>query len=89
MALATAAQASAYDRLMRNWIASFRPLTDPARLNVQPMRIHLVRLGSPTQVAAFNQAYPSAVPLDRIALINGVPPDGTIPAGLAKQVVRQ
>jgi predicted Zn-dependent protease len=88
MALATAAQAASYDQLMRTWIASFRPLTDQARLGVKPMRIHLVRLGAPMTITAFNQQYPSAVPVASVALINGVPVDGSIPAGLAKQVVK-
>ena len=87
MAMATTAQAAAYDQAMRNWIGSFRPLTDPARLGVKPMRIHLVRLAAPMRVAVFNQKYPSAVPVERVALINGVPVDGSLPAGLAKQVV--
>jgi predicted Zn-dependent protease len=89
MALSTAGRAAAYDQAMRNWIGSFRPLTDPARLGVQPMRIHLVRLSGAMRLAAFNTRYPSVVPIGRVALINGVPEDGTLPAGLAKQVVRR
>jgi len=89
MGIATQEKAAAYDPAIRNWIASFRPLTDQARLGVQPMRIHLVRLSGAMRLAAFNTRYPSVVPIGQVALINGVPEDGTLPAGLAKQVVRR
>lgn len=89
MGMSTPARAAAYDQAIRNWIASFRPLTDPARLGVKPMRIHLVRLAGPMRLSAFNTRYPSVVPIERVALINGVAEGGILPAGLAKQVVRQ
>lgn len=89
MALATSAQASAYGSAMRNWIGSFRPLTDPARLNVRPARIKIIQLGAPMSVSAFYAKYPSVVPVEQVALINGVPVDGTFPANqLVKQVVK-
>jgi hypothetical protein len=38
-------------------------------------------------IAQVNQAYPSTIPLDQLALINGVDASATIPAGtLVKQV---
>jgi predicted Zn-dependent protease len=89
VAMSTPDKAAAYDQPMRAWMGSFRPLTDPARLGVQPMRIHLVRLAGPMRLTAFNTRYPSVVPIERVALINGVPEDGTLPGGIAKQVVRQ
>jgi len=89
MALAKDAQASAYDAAMRSWIRSFRPLTDAARLNVEPERIKIVKLSSPMTVAAFNARYPSTVSVERVALLNGVPVDATFPAGkLVKRVVK-
>jgi len=89
LGLATVAKAAAYDPSIRSWIGSFRPLTDAARLTVKPARIHLVKLTTPTSLSAFNARYPSVVPLERVALLNGVAPDGTLPAGrLAKQVVK-
>jgi predicted Zn-dependent protease len=89
LGLATAAQASAYDAAMRDWIGSFRVLTDPARLGVKPDRLHLVKLTAPMTVAAFNTRYPSVVSIERVALLNGVAADGTLPAGrFVKQVVK-
>ena len=89
MALATAAQVASYDAAMKAWIQSFRPLNDPARLNVQPARIHMVKLPRTMSLATFNTSYPSVVPLDRVALLNGVSSGEALPAGrLVKQVVK-
>ena len=89
MTLATAAQAAAYDAAMLAWIRSFRPLTDPARLNVKPARIHLVKLPRAMSLTAFNGSYPSVVPVDQVALLNGVSTGEALPAGrLVKQVVK-
>ena len=89
MTLATDAQFAAYDAPMRSWIGSFRPLTDAARINVKPARIKIVKLSGPMTVAAFNARYPSVIPVDRVALLNGVATDATFPAGkLVKQVVK-
>ena len=54
-----------YDNLLRQSVGSFRPLTDPAALNVKPARVRLVRLPRPMTLAEFNQAYPSTIPLDQ------------------------
>lgn len=87
MGLAAADKSQAYDPLIRAWIASFRPLTDPARLNVRPDRIHVITLSRPMTLAAFNTRYPSTIPLPAVALINGVATGATLPAGaLVKQV---
>lgn len=89
MGLATAAQASTYDPLIRQWLASFRPLTDPARLSVKPMRVRLVTLTAPMTLTAFNAKYPSVIPLDRLALLNGVEATASLPKGrLVKRVVQ-
>lgn len=89
MTLATAAQAAAYDAAMLAWIRSFKPLTDPARLNVKPARIHLVKLPSAMSLTTFNATYPSVVAVDQVALLNGVSTGEALPAGrLVKQVVK-
>ncbi len=89
MTLAIAAQAAAYDGAMLAWIRSFKPLTDPARLNVKPARIHLVKLPRAMSLTTFNTTYPSAVPIDQVALLNGVSTGEALPAGrLVKQVVK-
>lgn len=62
-------------------LGSFRRLTDPAALNVQPARVHLVRLSRAMTITEFHQAYPSTIPLAQVALINGVDANTPIPAG--------
>ncbi len=89
MTLAADAQFAAYDAPMRSWTSSFRPLTDAARLNVKPARIKIVTLSGPMSVAAFHAKYPSVIPVDRVAMLNGVAADATFPArSLVKQVVK-
>jgi len=89
LGLASTAKASAYDPAVRAWIASFRPLTDPARLNVKPATIRIVKLPRAMTLSAFNSRYPSVVPLNTVSLLNGVAADSSLPAGrLVKQVVK-
>ena len=67
---------------IRSVIGSFRPVTDQSLLNVQPARVSVVRVDQATTLAAFNQRYPSTVPIAELALINGVSDaNATIPAG--------
>lgn len=61
-------------------VASFRPLTDPALRNVQPMRIKLETLSAPTTLAALNTSSPSSVPVVELARINHVAADETLDA---------
>ena len=63
-------------------LSSFRRLTDPAALAVQPVRIHLVRLPRAMTIAQFHQAYPSTIPVEQVALINGVDAAATLPSGM-------
>lgn len=68
-------------------LGSFRRLTDPAALAVQPVRVRLVRLPQAMTIAQFHQAYPSTIPVEKVALINGVDTSTTLPAGtLVKRV---
>ncbi|HSA57169.1 MAG TPA: M48 family metalloprotease [Gemmatimonadaceae bacterium] len=77
-----------YDNLLRQSVGSFRVLTDPAALAVKPARLRLVRLPRPMTLTEFNQAYPSSIPLDQLALANGVEPTTRLAAGmLVKRVV--
>jgi predicted Zn-dependent protease len=78
---------SAYRGVFTQSLGSFRRLTDPAALAVQPVRVRLVRLPRAMTVTEFHQAYPSPIPLAQVALINGVEPTTTLPAGtLVKRV---
>jgi predicted Zn-dependent protease len=83
----SAAAANTYAAAILRSLGSFRRLTDPQALAVQPVRVNLVRLPRAMTVAQFNQAYPSTIPLDQLALINGVDGNATLSAGtLVKQV---
>jgi predicted Zn-dependent protease len=77
----------AYRGVFATSLGTFRRLTDTTALNVQPVRVQLVRLPRAMTVEEFQQAYPSAIPLAQLALINGVEPTTSIPAGtLVKRV---
>jgi len=77
----TLAKLGAYEPSFQQVIASFNILTDPEALNVQPARVHVVKLPRPMTVTEFNAQYPSSIPVDQVALINGVDKNATIPAG--------
>ncbi|HEX5819049.1 MAG TPA: M48 family metalloprotease [Gemmatimonadales bacterium] len=69
-------------------LRSFRPLTDPAILNARPATVRTVRVPRDMTVQDFNEEYPSTIPLEELALINGVDgPASTLETGrMAKQV---
>jgi predicted Zn-dependent protease len=89
LAYTGAANLQAYDGTFRRAIGSFRELSDPAALNVQPARVELVKLDQAMTLAEFNQRYPSTIKAEEVALINGVEgPGATLRAGqLYKRVV--
>lgn len=74
---------------IRQVTRTFRKLTDPARLNVQPARLKAVRVPKEMTLEQFNRQFPSSISMAQLAAINGV--DGassTLRSGqLAKQVV--
>ena len=78
-----------YEGLFRQVINSFAEVNDPSVLNVRPNRLDVVRLPRAMTLADFHRAYPSVVPLEQIALINGVENAATVlPSGmLVKRVV--
>lgn len=80
-----------YDRAFRASLGSFQRLTDPQALNVKPNRLRLVQVRSATTLAQFQQQYPSVIPIEQLALINGVDAStGTFPSGAwVKRVVAQ
>ena len=78
----------AYDATFRRTIGSFDRLTDPSALNVQPAKVRLVRLPRQMTIEEFTRQYPSTVPAEQVAVINGVDPGAVLSAGqTAKQVV--
>ncbi len=87
LAYTGATKLNAYDATFRQIIGSFSQLSDPAALNVQPKTIDLVKLPSRMTLAQFNQRYPSSIPVEEVAIINGVETDTQLEAGrLVKRV---
>jgi len=83
-----AARFSTYQGAFETSIRSFRPLTDPRYLQVQPRHIALVSPERQMALPEFARTYPSTVKLETIGLINGVAANETFPRGeLAKRVV--
>jgi predicted Zn-dependent protease len=77
-----------YARAFRASLTSFKALTDPKALAVQPSRIKLRQLTRAMTVAEFNKTYPSAISLSELALVNRVDSTATLKQGqYVKQVV--
>jgi predicted Zn-dependent protease len=89
LAYTAQAQFGSYDRAFRQSLASFRRLTDPQALSVRPQRVRIVRVPSAMTLAQFQQQFPSVIPIEQLALINGFDaPTATIAAGArVKRVV--
>jgi predicted Zn-dependent protease len=85
---AKAASYQNYARTIRTSLTSFRALTDPKALAVQPNRIRVHPLTRSTTLAEFNRTYPSAISLSELALVNRVDSTATLKQGqYVKQVV--
>jgi len=88
LAFAPDARWGAYDREVRSSFSSFSELTDPGALRVQPLRLQIVTLDRSMTVRQFYRRYPSKVPVETVALLNGVTVDETVPRGtVVKRVV--
>jgi predicted Zn-dependent protease len=82
-------QYSAYDSAFRGALGSFRAVTDPSVLNVQPNRVATVKVQQAQTLAEFNQRNPSAIPVEELALINQLSgPSATIPQGATIKVIK-
>jgi predicted Zn-dependent protease len=78
----------AYDGVFQQVIQSFDRVTDRRYLDVQPRRLEIVPMREPMTIASFAARHPTPVSADVLALINGLPVGGTLPAGEpAKTVV--
>ncbi|MFN8573525.1 MAG: M48 family metalloprotease [Gemmatimonadaceae bacterium] len=85
---APTARAASYAGVFQQAIGSFRPETDPKVLAVKPNRVRLVKLSRAMTITEFNAANPSSIPIALLAIINGVEPTQTIPAGsFVKRVI--
>ena len=77
-----------YEPVLRQAIGSFRRLTDREALNVQPRRVQLVTLDRSMTLAQFNERNPSTIPVETLAVINGVEAGDMLEAGrIVKRVV--
>ncbi|HEY9429264.1 MAG TPA: M48 family metalloprotease [Gemmatimonadaceae bacterium] len=83
-----ATQLDAYNATFQQVISSFAPLTDPAILNVQPKKVEVIKLPSRMTLAEFNSRYPSSIPVEELAIINGVETGTTLAAGTEVKRVR-
>ena len=68
----TAAAYATYDRAFQAFAGSYRRLTDPAALGVKPNRIQVTPVARAMTLAEFNRQYPSTIPIEDLALINGL-----------------
>jgi predicted Zn-dependent protease len=84
---ATASSWPRYSSSVGATISSFAPVTDPAVLNVQPLRLGIVRLPQATSLSSYVQRSPQPVELDVLARLNRVDPGEVIPAGTRIKVV--
>lgn len=76
-----AAKINTYSNDFMASAGSFRTLTDQAALNVQPMRVGLVRVPRAMTLEQFYAQYPAPVPVAEIGLINDLTAGQTIAAG--------
>ncbi len=83
-----AERSARYRDQLASSFGSFAPLTDPRYLGVQPKRIALVTVPREMTVEELQDAFPSTVPRETLALLNRLEAGGTLPAGTrAKTVV--
>ncbi|MDO8860398.1 M48 family metalloprotease [Haliea sp. E1-2-M8] len=83
-----AQQRAKYDKTFRASMNSFARLTNAKALNKQPLQLSIVRVPRKMTLEAFNKSYPSAIPIEELALINQLQgPGDTMPANFrAKRV---
>jgi len=81
LSYAPEARWGAYQSAADRTIRSFETLTDQAVLNVQPLRIDLVRIDRPTTIEALARTRQAVVPVATLALINQVEPQTPLEAG--------
>ncbi|NIN11487.1 MAG: M48 family metalloprotease [Gemmatimonadales bacterium] len=88
LAFARQEQWGAYRGAVEVSFNSFDRLTDRTALSVQPLRLEIVTLDQTMTLQQFAARYPSRVPVETLALLNGVEPGAMLAAGqLAKRVV--
>jgi predicted Zn-dependent protease len=76
-----------HEASIRSSLASFRPVVDREVLNVEPPRLKIVRPTRSLTLDEFAREYASSVPVNTLALINGLDPEERFEAGRAYKVV--
>jgi predicted Zn-dependent protease len=71
----------AHEAEIKAAISSFGPLKDSSALSVQPAKVEVVRVPRDMTVSEFNAQFPSSVPVEVVATINGADKDGTLKGG--------
>lgn len=67
---------------------SFERLTDPRALAVEPARVKLVKADRDMTINEFQQRYPSSIPIEKLATMNGLDKGGKILKGqIVKRVI--
>lgn len=87
LGFATEAAWSAQREAIANALTSFMPVSDPAVLQVEPLRLAVVTLSEATSLARFVRSNPQGVDLDQLARLNRVDPGEVISAGTRIKVV--
>jgi predicted Zn-dependent protease len=62
-------------------MGSFRKLTDPKALNVQPARVKVETVPRAMTLADYYKQFPSSIPIEQVAIINGLQTDSQLEAG--------
>ncbi|MHB1224121.1 MAG: M48 family metalloprotease [Gemmatimonadaceae bacterium] len=89
LSYAPAERFGAYDPTVRATIGSFRPLTDPKLLGVQPRRMDIVTLTRAQSLTALAASQKSSLSPAELAILNGVPTaDTPLERGTAVKIVR-
>jgi len=80
---------SSYQGAISAALQSFRPLTDPQALAVQPMHLRIETLSKPRTLAQFYRMSPTGVSLAELCLVNRVDSTQVLPAGtIIKRVLK-
>ena len=70
-----------YESRFQTAMGSFRKLTDPKALNVQPARVKVETVPKAMTLAEYYKQYPSTIPIEQVAIINGIQTDTKLEAG--------
>lgn len=70
-----------YEAPLRATLGSFRTLTDPKILAIEPARIEIVKIDRDMTLDEFQRKYPSSISLERLAVANHVDKAGRLSAG--------